>query len=200
MFSGGKDSVYAIMKMWKPDILIYFIYDFPRPSPHTINMGKMIELASLLDIPIIVKKLHKNYEHIEAANFLKKLNTNEIIAGDIYLDRNYLEAVSHECNATLYEPLWLRNPEDLLREEINEGIQPLIIGTVLKMKKWCGKVINKDNIEDFIKDAKMNNIDPAGEKGEYHTLVLDSPLQFKRLKFKRIIKKKYNDYIIAKLI
>ncbi len=204
MFSGGKDSIYALMKMYsnvKPiDLLVYFIYEFPRPSPHTINIGKIVELSESLNIPILIKKLKKGHEVSESINVFKQLNVSEIVAGDVFLDRSYLDNIAQSCNAMLYEPLWLMNSEVLLREEIRAGIRPLIIGITKRMKHWCCKIIDENNIDEFINDALSNNVDPAGENGEYHTLVLDSPLQNRRLDFKIVKVKYYDEYVIAQLI
>ena len=39
-------------------------------------------------------------------------------------------------------------------------------------KNYLGKILNKQLIDEFL----ALGIDPAGEKGEYHTIVLDGPL------------------------
>ena len=41
--SGGKDSFYALMKVSRADLALILSYEFPRPSPHLVNMGKSVE-------------------------------------------------------------------------------------------------------------------------------------------------------------
>jgi uncharacterized protein (TIGR00290 family) len=200
VFSGGKDSVYAVMKMWPIDLFIYFVYEFPRPSPHTINIGKIAELATSLGAPLLIKKLTKGHESEEAIRLFKQLNVNEIVAGDVFLDRSYLDKIAHECNAFLYEPLWMMNSEALLREEIKNGIRPLIIGIIKRMETWLGKIIDEHNINVFINDLKINDVDPVGERGEFHTLVLASPFQSREIDFEIVKIKHYDNYVIAQLI
>lgn len=199
-FSGGKDSVYAAMKMWPVDLFVYFIYDFPRPSPHDVNIGKVIELSASLNVPLLIKKLTKGHEREEVIKLFRQLNVNEIVAGDVFLDRSYLDEISHAIGAVLYEPLWMMNSEALLREEIKSGIRPLIIGITKRMKSWLGKIIDEYNVDVFINDARLNNVDPVGEKGEFHTLVLSSPLQSRKIDFDIIAIKHYDDYVIVQLI
>lgn len=199
-FSGGKDSVYAVMKMWPVDLFVYFIYEFPRPNPHNVNIGKVVELAASLNVPLLIKKLTKDYEREEVIRLFKQLNVNEIVAGDVFLDRSYLDEISHECNAVLHEPLWMMDSETLLREEIKSGIRPLIIGITRKMESWCGKIIDDTNVDVFINDARLNGVDPVGEKGEFHTLVLASPLQSREIDFGVVAIKHYDDYVIAQLV
>lgn len=57
--SGGKDSYYAVYRFGAVDLGLMLIYDFPRPSPHILNLGKSIETMLLCRIPIIVAKLDK---------------------------------------------------------------------------------------------------------------------------------------------
>jgi diphthamide synthase (EF-2-diphthine--ammonia ligase) len=53
--SGGKDSYYAVYKSGLTiDLGLVFVYEFPRPNPHTLNLGKTIETLLLAKIPTIV--------------------------------------------------------------------------------------------------------------------------------------------------
>jgi diphthamide synthase (EF-2-diphthine--ammonia ligase) len=55
-------------------------------------------------------------------------------------------------------------------------------------KKYLGKIIDKDLIKEF----NEIGIDPSGENGEYHTVVLDGPLFNKKLEVNRL-NQLYND-------
>jgi diphthamide synthase (EF-2-diphthine--ammonia ligase) len=60
--SGGKDSIYAIMKSGNVDFVVVFMYEFPRPNPHIVNIGKTIETHLKMGLPVIVKTLRRGFE------------------------------------------------------------------------------------------------------------------------------------------
>jgi diphthamide synthase (EF-2-diphthine--ammonia ligase) len=55
------------------------------------------------------------------------------------------------------------------------------------VEKWLGFVISKETSADFM--SKIGSVDPLGENGEFHTLVLDCPLYAKPFKVKSVEKK-----------
>jgi uncharacterized protein (TIGR00290 family) len=200
--SGGKDSTYAIMRVGGVDIAVVFVYEFPRPSPHTLNIGKTVETHLKMGIPVVVKALRKGFEKVETIEFLRRLGAKEVVAGDVYIEDHlrYMEEVAREASTRLIEPLWGEDPEELLYKEIESGIKPLLIGAVNKLEKWIGVEINKSNVVAFAEYCKNVGVDPLGEKGEYHTLVLTSPLHKGEVVYRKISVEKYNDYLILRLI
>ena len=122
--SGGKDSIYAIMKLGNVDFVVVFMYEFPRPNPHIVNIGKTIETHLKMGLPVFVKTLRRGFEKAETIEFLKKLKAREIVAGDVYIEEHlkYLESIAKEVGATLIEPLWGMNSEELLYKEIESEI------------------------------------------------------------------------------
>ncbi|MCC6022742.1 MAG: ATPase, partial [Desulfurococcaceae archaeon] len=84
--SGGKDSYYAVYRYGQVDLGLILIYDFPRPNPHLINLGKSLETLTLTGIPVTVLRLSKGREFLETVEFLRKLNVTTVVAGDVYID------------------------------------------------------------------------------------------------------------------
>jgi len=208
LLSGGKDSLYAASKFWPPDLGLILVYDFPVPSPHLLNLGKSVETVLLTRLNVVVVKLTKGKEREETIKILKKLNATEIVAGDVYVEDHlkYMENIAKNVGATLREPLWGRDPEELVYEIVEKwGANALITGIKNCMRGWIGKVLSKDTIDSFVLDAKKCNYDPLGERGEYHTLVLKSPLHRSELNYevvKNIRTKDFNgeDYYIIRVI
>lgn len=200
--SGGKDSYYAIYRYGrKIDLGLMLVYEFPRPSPHLLNIGKSVETILLSKIPIVVVKLTKGKEFVETVEFLKKLDVDTIIAGDVYVEEhlNYMEKLAKEIGASLIEPLWGFDSIDLLYKELEDNVKPLLIGCVNGLSEWLGVELGLNNVDIFIEKSLKLGIDPLGEKGEYHTIVLSGPLHTSILSYKIIGIEKYDGYVIMRL-
>ncbi|MET1100989.1 MAG: ATPase [Pyrodictiaceae archaeon] len=184
--SGGKDSLYAAMQRWPPDYGVILVYEFPRPSPHLINLGKSIETLLLTGISVVAKKLPRGREREETIKLLKRLKASELVAGDVYVEEHlkYVEGIAEEVGARLYEPLWGMDPEELLYREIESGLTALITGADKRLGNWVGRVLDKESAGELASEAKRLGLDPLGEQGEYHTLVINSPVHAERLDYR----------------
>ncbi len=185
LFSGGKESYYASVIGGPVDAYVMFIYEFPEPSPHIVNMGLSVMTGILTGKPVFVKKLTKGKEFDESVEFLRGLGVTSITAGDVGIEEHlkYMERLAKEVGAELKEPLWAMNSEEVLIKEVEYGIEALIIGIVRNLSNYLGFVINKENYETMLSVFKQNNYDVIGERGEYHTLVLNSPNHIRRLNY-----------------
>jgi len=184
------------------DMAIMLSYEFPRPSPHLINMGKSIETHLKASIPVLVKHLRKGREKAETIEILRRLGVSEIIAGDVYVEDHlkYMEGIASEVGATLIEPLWGEDPEDLLYKEIESGLEVLVIGCRSSLEQWLGVEINENNITNFVESCKTSGVDPLGEGGEYHTLVVNSPIHVERVGYQKVSFESYEDYLIIRIL
>jgi len=201
LFSGGKESYYASIIGGPVDAYVMFIYEFPEPSPHIVNMGLSVMTGILTGKPVFVKKLTKGKEFDESVKFLRGLGVTSITAGDVCIEEHlkYMERLAKEVGAELKEPLWAMNSEEVLIKEVEYGIEALIIGIVRNLSNYLGFVINKENYETMLSVFKQNNYDVIGERGEYHTLVLNSPNHIKRLNYEVIGKLLTSRNVILKL-
>ena len=202
MLSGGKDSLYAALKSWPIDLGVMLIYSFPIPSPHILNMGKSIETLIATGIPVITLKLSKGKERDETIRLLSLLGTDEIVAGDVYIEDHlkYMESIAKEVGAKLKEPLWGEDPEELTYEIFSNGFEVLIIGTDKKLKEWLGKELSIDNLELFLSNVRKLRLDPLGENGEYHTLVINSPLHNWRIDYEVVRLESLHNYMVIKVL
>src|SRR5690606_18311319 len=121
------------------------------------------------------------------SNFVKGIsdlktqyNANNIIFGDIDLQehRDWEEKVSASAGLNALLPLWLANRKTLTLEMIATGMQAMIISCNDVMgPAFLGKILD----EVLLKDLENIGIDPCGENGEYHTVVLNCPLSARPL-------------------
>ncbi|MGC8974171.1 MAG: ATPase [Thermoproteus sp.] len=196
LFSGGKDSVYAALLEWPVDIFITFIYDFPRPSPHLLNLHKAVELAAAMGIPLAILKVDRGREFEQEAAFLRKLGVSELVAGDQAVEDHlrYMERLAGEAGAKLREPLWGLDPGELLLREAG-ALDFLVIGA--NVADLVCDFVSRDNAEAFLAKTRALGVDPIGERGEYHTLVVK--VGGKGIVYRCRDVRRYGDYYIAHL-
>lgn len=200
--SGGKDSYYAVYRSGSADIGLMLSYQFPRPSPHLINIGKSVESMLLCGIPTLVARVSRGREFVETAEILRKLGVDSIIAGDVYVDDHlrYMEKLAWEVGASLVEPLWGLDPVELLYMELRDGVEPLIIGVDKRIAEWIGRILSLENVDLFVEFSRARGVDPLGEHGEYHTLVLNGPIHRAKLNYKPLYTEEYGGYTILRVI
>jgi diphthine-ammonia ligase len=179
LFSGGKDSLYSVQLVEKRGVkvtnLITLLPTLPWPSPHAENIECLKKIATSMNKQLTIVDA-RDKEALPGA--LKSLNIDTLVAGDINVEEHVtaFEALCKNVGIKLLEPIYGRNTADLFDEIFGLGYKALITGVNLKElgEEWLGFVINKDTGAEFL--SKIGSVDPLGENGEFHTLVLDCPL------------------------
>ncbi|MFC2022510.1 diphthine--ammonia ligase [Chloroflexota bacterium] len=186
-WSGGKDSCFACYEAmrqgYKVSHLVNFISkEFQRVSFHGTE-DKLIQLQSqAMGIPLLQKETTWHgyeQEFKEAIRSLIPSGVKGIIFGDIYLQehKDWVERVCEELGIEALEPLWGKNPEEILSDFIDAAFEAVIVSAKSKLidRDWIGHLVDRD----FMMYLKGRNIDVCGENGEYHTVVINGPI-FKR--------------------
>ena len=211
LFSGGKDSVFAIYiaKQFGWDITNLVTLQ-PEISDswlfHSINIHLTEKLAEAIDIPLIKKqtKGEKEKELEDLKDILKNLKIDGIISGALASEyqRTRIEKICYDLKIKSFTPLWHKNQESILRDQINAGFRIIIVGVFAGGldKTWLGKTINEESIDGLLKLIRKYKINAAGEGGEFETLVLDGPLFKKKLVLDDVSKewKRDNGILIVK--
>jgi uncharacterized protein (TIGR00290 family) len=183
-FSGGKDGIYATYLAQKQKINVKHLLVLKTSigiSPHYENIEALEKIAKNMKKELIIFDMNSNHKLDE---FIKDINISGIVSGDIALEDHlkWLENIAKNINVKLIEPLWKRNSLELVREMIKEKFVYSIIAVDKKKlsKKWLGYTFkNEEDIEKFV--SANQSIDPAGEGGEFHTVVLSSPLFYREV-------------------
>ncbi|MCS7097491.1 MAG: adenine nucleotide alpha hydrolase [Candidatus Methanomethyliaceae archaeon] len=176
----GKDSIYSIYLAENYGIsikyLITLITSLGIPSGHLENLQILNRIAENMDKKLFIIDLAEGTDPF--IDLLKKLNIDVLVAGDVFVEEHieWLESICEKANINLMEPLFGGNSLTILKEMLDIGFRAKIIcvNTDYLDENWLGFVISKDSMDLFL--SKANNIDPLGENGEYHTLVLNCPL------------------------
>jgi uncharacterized protein (TIGR00290 family) len=192
LFSGGKDSLYALHLAQKQgfivDNLITLLPSLPWPSPHAENIEALKLLADSMGKHLTIIDFKRENAFIEGLNNLK---VDALVAGDINVEAHLggLKDVCSKTDLQLLEPIYGRDTFELFHEIFGLGFKALITGVKLKDlgEEWLGFTISNETSAEFL--SKIGNADPLGENGEFHTLVLECPLYGKAFKVKSVEKK-----------
>jgi uncharacterized protein (TIGR00290 family) len=195
LFSGGKESVYAIQTVQKQGVEVkHLIYEIPSfSSPHAVNMEAVRILAKSMNKHFTVVNLHEDGDELVAA--LKNLNVKALVAGDINVPQ-HITWLNDKCSRAgkvkLLEPLWGKDTTSLFREmflgKSGSKFKATIIGINNKRleEEWLGFTLSNETAETFL--ARTQGVDPLGENGEYHTIVIESPLYTNAFRIKPLEK------------
>ncbi|MEM0454151.1 MAG: diphthine--ammonia ligase [Sulfolobales archaeon] len=189
LYSGGKDSHYALFKALNQGysiekLLIVLPSRIDSWLFHSINIKWCVLHSELLGLDYEV--MHSSgVKDREVEELRKKLNElrddgfKYLISG--VTASNYQKTiVDRLCNALgiiHVTPLWNYDPRTLLYEEVRSlgfiitAIQAYGLGI-----EWLGNLINLDNIEMFVRTCLKYGINFVGEGGEFETYVVSSPL------------------------
>jgi len=196
LFSGGKDSCYALYKA-KDEVkcLISIIPerdDSYMYHPTDVSLVKFQALA--LSLPIIIQhsKAIKEKELVDLTKALEQAKMEYGIEG-IYtgaIASNYqktrIEKICKELNLECINPLWGQDQEVILKEMIKEfDIRIVKIAAEGLTKEFLGKKIDEETFEKLKQLKKKFKINVAGEGGEIETIVLNGPIFKKRIVVKK---------------
>jgi len=192
LFSGGKDSTYAIYIAqqygWDVTNLVTIISENKDSwMYHTLNIHLTEKQAESMEIPLFkrVTKGEKEEELNDLKDVLKNLDIDGVISGALASEyqRTRIEKICYDLGIKSFTPLWHKNQELILREQVNTGFKTIIVGVFAKGfdETWLGRTIDNKCVDDLVKMHYKHKINIAGEGGEFETLVLDCPLFKKRL-------------------
>lgn len=176
----GKDSLYSIYLAENygvsVDHLITLITTLKIPSGHLENLNVLNKIAENMGKKLFIVNLFNGID--ELISLLKRLDVEVLIAGDVFVYEHveWLESMCKRAGINLIEPLFGKDSLTILKEMMDIGFKVKIVcvNTDYLDESWLGFVLSKDNLDFFLN--KIGEIDPLGENGEYHTLVVDCPL------------------------
>tara|TARA_R110000868_G_scaffold355512_2_gene617036 strand:- start:1324 stop:2016 length:693 start_codon:yes stop_codon:yes gene_type:complete len=183
-WSGGKDSCFALMKMLAGNFTLSGLLNVTnetgyRSRSHGLKPEILTAQAKSLGTPIkFVASSWQDYESnfITSLQHLKfDLKISDVVYGDIDIEshKEWEEKVSLAAGLQAHLPLWQGNRIALVEQMIDSGIKAMIVSCNQTLgSSFLGRLIDKNIISEFEK----LHVDPCGENGEYHTVVLDCPI------------------------
>lgn len=192
LFSGGKDSTYAVyvaqQRGWDVNILVTIVPRDPESHMyHVPNIHLSPLLSDCLGIPLIQKETNGGEaEELDALRgALKDLGVDGIITGAVASDyqKSRVDSVCHDLGLMCFSPLWRRDQGGLLEDYLMAGFRIMIVGVAAEGldASWLGRELDERAKEDLLSLHEKHGLSPCGEGGEYESLVLDGPNFVKRL-------------------
>jgi diphthine-ammonia ligase len=192
LFSGGKDSVFALHIMHNLNYKIKCLITIDSENKdsymyHTPCIDLVSLQAQALDMPLILKqtKGEKEQELKELEQGMKeaknKYKVNGIITGALFSNyqRTRIEIIADKLGLKVFSPLWHMDQYDEMHHLLTLGIVPIITKIAaygLDPKVFLGVPITHIHLETLQALNKTIGFNVAGEGGEFETLVLDAPL------------------------
>jgi len=199
LFSGGKDSTLAVhhaSKRGEVGCLISVISKNPESYMfHTPNIQLVDKLAVGLGLPL-VKGTTKGEKEKELADLervmseaKKRYRLNGIATGALasVYQASRIKRLCDKLGLECYNPLWQKDQLEVLRELVQLRFKTIIVGVFGEgLDGFLGREIDARFILDVQRAAERFRISPAGEGGEFESLVLDGPIFKRRLVIKRM--------------
>lgn len=208
-WSGGKDSCFALFRAQKSGLDVTLLFtsfigsgDYSRAhglseeiikaQAESLGIESEIGFADFGAYGGVLK------EFIER---VKPLGISGGIFGDIDLveHKEWIEDIARKTDICPVLPLWNENRVSLVREFIDLGFETIIVAvkTSVMDKSYLGKVLDHKLVDKLIEE----NIDPSGEGGEFHTLVVDGPIFTERIEldFGDIVERGKNHFLEIEL-
>jgi len=182
-WSGGKDSYLALHRSQTQFDVVAAITMFNEPGTRSRSHGLRPEVvdAQARRLGVLPVRGHGSWTTYEegyrlALRQARAQNITHVIFGDIMYDSNreFPERVCAAEGLVAVEPLWGEPTVTLYRDFIATGARAHIVTVregVLD-STWLGRRLSADMVDELL----AAGVDPCGEHGEYHTVVVDGPL------------------------
>jgi diphthine-ammonia ligase len=192
LFSGGKDSTFAIYKArLQEDEIACLITIFPRSEEsqllHYPNIGMTALQAKAMEIPQLITstdsdetkiEINKLQETLESAK--KQFGIEGVVHGGIQSDfqRKHFEITCTKLGLKTLSPLWHINQLEYLFQLIESKFRFIMTSVSADGldDSWLGKEITPSDAEEIIQLSLKYGFNPSFEGGEAETFVIECPL------------------------
>lgn len=200
LLSGGKDSVLAahILHSMRYTLACAITIESDNPDSylyHTPNTAAAALQAQSMRLPFITARTHGEQE-LELSALREALiqavaehQISGVVTGAIgsHYQRERIEKLCDELGLTVYSPLWQMNQLAELRMLLAQQFRVVFTKVAAEglSHDWLGEELTNSRIAQLAKLQETYGVHPAGEGGEYESLVLDAPLFRERLEIRR---------------
>ncbi len=217
LFSSGKDSCYAMYRMFRQNYEIRCLLTIKSKNPdsymfHTPNIDLTEVQSKCLGIPLLSRESSGKKE-LELEDLKKllseakeKYKINGVVSGALFSNyqRERIEKICDELSLKVFSPLWHMDQEVEMKELVSNKFEFIFssISAYGLDESWLGKIIDNKDIEKLSELNETIGFNVAGEGGEYESFVIDMPMFKQKIRIKDAeIKKESKErmfYIIKK--
>lgn len=208
LFSGGKDSTYALILAREQGLSVDRLVTVHPPTDAFLFHVPGTHLAALeaesIGLPLVeveattalppdepsdaTARGDAELEPLEAA--LEDLVSDglqgvTVGAVESEFQHHRIGAMANRLGIDVFDPLWQRDALSLLTEMVDAGLEIIVIAVAADgfEKTWLGRTIDADAIAELADLRDRFGVHPMGEGGEYETLVTDGPHMARPLRF-----------------
>ena len=186
-WSSGKDSALALAEVRSGAeldvvaLLTTLNGEADRVAMHAVRRSLLQQQADRLGLPLVAVDLpapcpNEVYEErmTEALDAARADAVDVVVFGDLFLEdiRAYRETTMAGTGLACAFPLWGRPTDVLAREMIDRGIRAVV--TCVDPRVMPAELAGRSFDHELL-DALPADVDPCGERGEFHTFVWDGP-------------------------
>ena len=214
LFSGGKDSCYTIMKSIHANLNVKVLLTlYPQSEDSWLFHHPCIRWTKLqaeaMKLPIATYNIESDGEdekfelNTHIRDIKNKFGIEGIAAGAIasQYQRKRIQDIADNLDLRIYTPLWGLEPSRLLLDQLESGLEIIIVSTAALGldSSWLGKKVDENLTQELDRLREKHGVNPAGEGGEYETFVLDSPIFQRKISINRFHKKVHGDRSIFEI-
>jgi ABC transporter with metal-binding/Fe-S-binding domain ATP-binding protein len=192
LFSGGKDSTYAIHLAnnlsHSVEVLLTL---YPHSSESHLLHHPNIKFTKLQSESMRIPQLIEEIPSVDPESEFKKLEKLIILAKENYsiegivhggiLSKYQKDSFSSICKKNdleIISPLWNQNPESYMKELLEENFEYIISSVSCDGldDSWLGQIIDKNKLKNLEKLQHKFGFNLNFEGGEAETFVINCPL------------------------
>ncbi len=186
-WSSGKDSVFALYTVRSAGqvpitaLLSTVHTGSDRVASHGVRRVLLQAQAAALGLGLHVVELptpcpNEVYEQAmgEAMLAARQSGVDQLVFGDLFLSdvRAYREQALHGTGIIPVFPLWHRPTSELAADMLAQGVRAVI--TCVDPAQAPAEFAGRWYDEELLRELPVG-VDPCGERGEFHTFVVDGP-------------------------
>lgn len=199
LFSGGKDSTYAAWLAKKEGYdLSCLISIWSKNKDSFMFHTPAIELtkrqSDCMAVPFIICET-KGEKEIELKDLekaiklaVKKYKIEGVVTGAVesIYQASRVQKICNKLKIECFNPLWQKDQIEILEDLIKNNFEVLISGVAAYPldNTWVGRKIDRKFMDEIKVLSEKYKINPAGEGGEFESLVINCPLFNKKLDVK----------------
>lgn len=182
-WSSGKDAAFALQTARAEGLTVTGLLTTTdaastRVPVHDVPQALVAAQAAALGLPLHTVALPwpcpNDVYRDRVRSALVDAGVDTVVFGDLFLAdiRSYREELLAGSGVTPVFPLWGRDTADLAAEMVDAGLRAVVTAVDLAQApaRLAGRRFDRELLGDL-----PAAIDPCGERGEFHTFVVDGP-------------------------